>query len=201
MPVYSIATVREVCDSFGATAGLLVSLSIGCFLWDICIASWQTERTPLGSPLSEARRNKHFRFCYSRYIRNIGARNHISAVAEHIPIHEFLRIHSFRSPDAVQIMTFGSEFPRHATCPKLLPYWFHTVSTTYAGIVSIVVKSGALGYEAVASTTRVGLVQSCVSGDALVGINLREALEMVWEDKDTEGVVVIREVGGMVSWR
>lgn len=75
-----------------------------------------------------------------------------------------------------------------------MPYLQYT-----PGVVGVVAKSGTLSYEAVASTTRAGLGQSYVigvGGDALAGTNLREALEVVWEDRDTEGIIVIGEVGG-----
>lgn len=122
----------------------------------------------------------------------------ISAVAEHVPVHELLRIHSaLRTQSKSRLL--GPNSPGMLHAPSCCRIGFMPYPQFTPGVIGIVAKSGTLGYEAVASTTRAGLGQSYVvgvGGDALAGTSLREALEMVWEDKGTEGVVVIGEVGG-----
>lgn len=67
------------------------------------------------------------------------------------------------------------------------------------GSVGIIAKSGTLSYEAVASTVRAGLGQSLVigsGGDPMPGTTLRDGVELLWEDPETEGIIVIGEIGG-----
>jgi succinyl-CoA synthetase alpha subunit len=67
------------------------------------------------------------------------------------------------------------------------------------GTIGVVSKSGTLTYEAVDQLTKAGLGQTTaigIGGDPIIGTTTKEAVELLMNDPETEGIVMIGEIGG-----
>ena len=70
------------------------------------------------------------------------------------------------------------------------------------GNIGVVSKSGTLTYEAIDQLVNSGLGQTTaigIGGDPIIGTSMKDCLELFQKDSETEGVVIIGEIGGQME--
>ncbi len=142
----------------------------------------------------------------------------ICAITEGIPVQDMIRtkaaLREFPNsylvgPNCPGVMTPGWRVSGEGANAKfqggckigIMPGYIHThkKDAKTGKSVGIISRSGTLTYEAVWQCSQLGIGQStCVGigGDPVKGVNFIEALELFAKDPETDGVVMIGEIGG-----
>ncbi len=120
----------------------------------------------------------------------------IVCITEGIPVSDMVKVKEYLTdkdctligPNCPGVMTAGE------AKVGIMPGFIFT-----KGTIGIVSKSGTLTYEAVDQITKAGLGQTTaigIGGDPIIGTTTKEAVQLLMNDPETEGIIMIGEIGG-----
>lgn len=120
----------------------------------------------------------------------------IVAITEGIPVKDMIMVKNYMEGRSARLI--GPNCPGIITAGEckvgIMPGFVFK-----SGKIGIVSKSGTLTYEAADQVVKAGLGISTaigIGGDPIIGTTTKEAIELFMNDNDTEGIVMIGEIGG-----
>jgi len=123
----------------------------------------------------------------------------IVCITEGIPVNDMIKVKEYLSDKEARLIG--------PNCPGVMTPGGAKVGIMPAfifnpGRIGIVSKSGTLTYEAVDQITKAGMGQSTaigIGGDPIIGTSMLEAVELLMNDPETDGIVMIGEIGGQME--